>query len=42
MSDAIVEVASASRIAERIDALAGEITRAYEGSEFTVLCVQED
>ncbi len=42
MSDAIVEVAGASRIAERIDALADEITRAYEGREFTVLCVQED
>jgi len=42
MSDSIVEVASQSQIAGRIDALASEITRAYEGREFTVLGVQED
>lgn len=42
MNDSVVEVASAGQIAERIDALAGEITRAYEGREFTVLCVQDD
>ena len=42
MSDSIVEVASASQIAERIRLLASEITSAYEGREFTIFGVQED
>ncbi len=42
MSDSIVEVASASQIAERIRLLAAEITSAYEGREFTIFGVQED
>jgi hypoxanthine phosphoribosyltransferase len=42
MADGIVEVYSASQIAERVSALAQEISRAYEGRELTVLGVAED
>jgi len=42
MADGIVEIHSAAQIAERVAALAGEISRAYEGRELTVLGVAED
>ncbi|HEY0545036.1 MAG TPA: phosphoribosyltransferase family protein [Pyrinomonadaceae bacterium] len=42
MADQIVEVYSAAQIAERIEALAAEISEAYEGREVAVLGVLED
>ncbi|HEX8708798.1 MAG TPA: phosphoribosyltransferase family protein [Pyrinomonadaceae bacterium] len=42
MADDIVEVYSAAQIAERVRALAAEITAAYEGRDFTILAVLED
>jgi hypoxanthine phosphoribosyltransferase len=42
MADGIVELYGAGQIAERIETLAGEISRAYAGREFTVLGVVED
>lgn len=42
MADEIVEVYSAAAIAERVKELAGEISRAYEGRDFTVLGVLDD
>lgn len=42
MADQIVEVYSAAQIAERIEALAAEISLAYEGREVAVLGVLED
>ena len=42
MADGIVEIYSAAQIDERVKALAGEISRAYEGRELTVLGVMDD
>ena len=42
MADEIVEVYSAAAIAERVQSIAAEIARDYEGRELTVLCVLED
>lgn len=42
MTQGIVELYSAAQIAERVETLAGEISRAYEGRELTVLGVVED
>ena len=42
MADEIVEVYSATEIANRIKELAGEIGQAYEGRDFTVLGVLDD
>ena len=42
MAEGIVEIYSASQIAERVAALAKDISRAYEGRELTVLGVIED
>lgn len=42
MVDEIVEVYGAAEIAARIQELAGEIARAYEGRDFTVLGVLDD
>lgn len=42
MADQIIEVYSAALIAERIEALAAEISQAYEGRELAVLGVLED
>jgi hypoxanthine phosphoribosyltransferase len=42
MADQIVEVHSAAAITERVQALAAEIGKAYQGRELTVLCVLED
>lgn len=42
MADEIKEVYSAEQIAERVRELAGEISQAYEGRDFTVLGVLED
>lgn len=42
MADEIVEVYSAATIAERVKELAGEISRAYEGHDFTVLGALDD
>jgi hypoxanthine phosphoribosyltransferase len=42
MTDEIVEVYSAAAIAERVEELAGEIVKAYEGRDLTVLGVLDD
>lgn len=42
MAEEIVEVYSAAAIADRVSALAAEISEAYAGRELTVLCVLED
>lgn len=42
MADEIVEVHSAQAIADRVKELAGEISQAYEGRDFTVLGVLDD
>ena len=42
MSDSIVEVASATQIAERIKSLASEIATRYDERELTIFGVQED
>jgi hypoxanthine phosphoribosyltransferase len=42
MADEIVEVFGATKIAARVKELAAEITRAYEGRDFTVLGVLDD
>jgi hypoxanthine phosphoribosyltransferase len=42
MADGIVEIYSAAQIAERVKALAAEISQAYAGRELTVLGVVED
>lgn len=42
MDKQIVEIYSAAAIAERISALAAEISEAYTGRELTILCVLED
>ena len=42
MTDEIVEVYSAAAIADRVKELAGEIARAYEGRDLTVLGVLDD
>ncbi|MDT4968121.1 MAG: hypoxanthine phosphoribosyltransferase [Acidobacteriota bacterium] len=42
MAEEIIEVYSAAEIAERVQALAGEIAQAYEGRDFTVLGVLDD
>ena len=42
MEEQVQEVYSAAAIAERVQALAGEITKAYEGRELAVLGVLED
>jgi hypoxanthine phosphoribosyltransferase len=42
MADGIVEIYSAAQIAERVNALAKEISQAYAGRELTVLGVVED
>jgi len=42
MAEGIVEVYSASQIAERVTILASEISREYEGRELTVLGVADD
>jgi hypoxanthine phosphoribosyltransferase len=42
MADGILEIYSAAQIAERVAALASEISQAYEGRELTVLGVVDD
>lgn len=42
MAEEIVEVYSAAAIADRVSALAAEISEAYAGRELTILCVIED
>ena len=42
MAEGIVELYGASQIAERVETLAGEISRSYAGRELTVLGVVED
>ncbi|HYX41502.1 MAG TPA: phosphoribosyltransferase family protein, partial [Pyrinomonadaceae bacterium] len=42
MDERLVEVFSAAQIAERVGALAAEISAAYDGRELTVLGVLED
>jgi hypoxanthine phosphoribosyltransferase len=42
MAEGIVELYSAAQIAERVETLADEISRAYAGRELTVLGVVED
>jgi len=42
MAESIVELYSAAQIAERVETLAGDISRAYAGRELTVLGVVED
>lgn len=42
MAEEIVEVYSASQIADRVKQLASEICEAYEGRDLTVLGVQDD
>lgn len=42
MADEIVEVYGAAVIADRVKALAAEISEAYEGRELTILSVLED